>query len=225
MNKKALKQKYKHLFHEVRGILFHHDPVGINFGSNTDEYDPEVGTILVRLHAASSVADVHAIVHEEFVRWFGESVAGQKDDEAYQASAEEIWAAWRQYANRQEFPLEFLAYLQAHTLVGIKGGAADRSFLDIWMVEVDGRVFARSWAKSARSWFTAFQAEGVGQIRYGGQVLDVRGLQADASDRELMTAIDAAYLKKYVQAENVKYAEGIAQKAYWAYTMEFLLGR
>jgi hypothetical protein len=34
-------------------LLFRHDPVGINFEVNTDEYEPKAGTILPRLHACN----------------------------------------------------------------------------------------------------------------------------------------------------------------------------
>jgi hypothetical protein len=34
-----------------RIAFFRFDPVGLNFGANTDEYDPEVGTILPHLCA------------------------------------------------------------------------------------------------------------------------------------------------------------------------------
>ncbi|MEM7037514.1 MAG: DUF2255 family protein, partial [Bacteroidota bacterium] len=82
------------------------------------------------------------------------------------------------------------------------------------------RVFARSWNKSARSWFTAFQETGKGQIQYGEAVLDVIGVQLPASD-PLQTRIDQAYLDKYTQPLNVPYAEGISKPEYHAFTMEF----
>ena len=48
-----MKRAYGPLFDEVSAILFEADPVrinfGNNFGNNTDEYDPETGTILPRL--------------------------------------------------------------------------------------------------------------------------------------------------------------------------------
>ena len=68
------------------------------------------------------------------------------------------------------FPSSFYDYLRDCTLVGIKGGRDRTTFLDIWMVSVEGRVFARSWNKSEKSWFTAFRDAGEGQIRYGDTV-------------------------------------------------------
>jgi hypothetical protein len=54
--RKALSGTYKRLFTEVSAILFRHDPIGINFEGNTDEYDPEAGTILPRLRPDSHAA-------------------------------------------------------------------------------------------------------------------------------------------------------------------------
>lgn len=95
----ALKLKYGVLFESVSAILFKADLIGINFESNTDEYDPEVGTILPRLGQAKSVRDVALIVHEEFCRWFGveESFAV----EHYQDVAEQIWSEWNVFNQRQ----------------------------------------------------------------------------------------------------------------------------
>jgi hypothetical protein len=96
----ALKLKYGVLFERVSVILFKADLMGINFESNTDEYDPEVGTILPRLGQAKSVPDVAVIVHEEFCRWFGveESFAV----EHYRDVAEQIWSEWNVFNQRQD---------------------------------------------------------------------------------------------------------------------------
>jgi len=118
------------------------------------------------------------------------------------------------------FPEEFYRYLQEHTLVGIKGGRDRHGFLDIWMVEVDGRVFARTWGKRKRSWFTAFVDSGVGEIKYGDTVIAVTG-RRPAADPELTRAINEAYLERFDQEENRLYAEGITRPEYYDYTMEF----
>jgi hypothetical protein len=88
-----LKRNYGELFDRVAALLFRHDPIGINFGQSADEYEPEVGTILPRLAQCSSAGDVRRVVHEEFVRWFDSSTAG--DESRYEAIAEELWELWR----------------------------------------------------------------------------------------------------------------------------------
>ena len=91
--RRRLKVEYGKLFESVSSLLSRHDPVGINFETNTDEYDPEVGTILPRLRTCKTAADVRQVVHEEFVRWFDRDIAGPK--ELYSKIAEEIWQLWK----------------------------------------------------------------------------------------------------------------------------------
>jgi len=102
MEKARVKQIYKELYSEVEEILFRNDPVRINFESNTDEYDPEVSTILPRLKDAKSEADVHFIVHDECVKWFGSIVAGDKSQQSYKDAAREIWDAWKKFNAKAE---------------------------------------------------------------------------------------------------------------------------
>jgi hypothetical protein len=88
-----LKRKYRKVFSEMTSILASNDPIGIVFGqTNPNEYEPEVGTILPRLRDARSEADCEKIIHEEFVRWFGEETVGPWAD--YQEIAHEVWRAW-----------------------------------------------------------------------------------------------------------------------------------
>lgn len=121
------------------------------------------------------------------------------------------------------FPQDVYQYLQEHTLVGIKGGQKREQFLEIWMVVVGKRVFARSWKKSEKSWFTAFLSEGVGQIQYGDEVVDVIGRQVNREDLALNDQINQAYLAKYIQEHNRPYALGMTQEEYRDYTMEFFV--
>lgn len=44
-----LKKTQPNLFNEVNDLFFEFDPIGINYDTNLDEYEPEVGTILPRL--------------------------------------------------------------------------------------------------------------------------------------------------------------------------------
>lgn len=98
MEREQSKVLNMNLYADVEEILFRVDPVGINVGDNIDEYGPEAGTILPRLEAASSEADVHRIVHEEFVQWFGEATAGDVSRQAYKDAAKEIWQAWLEFS-------------------------------------------------------------------------------------------------------------------------------
>lgn len=74
-------------------LFFIHDPISINFDENTDEYEPEVRTVLPRLPSASNTDDVTRILHEEFVRWFDRS-AGPR--ESYMRLATDVWRLWQE---------------------------------------------------------------------------------------------------------------------------------
>src|SRR5215212_2767978 len=91
--KRRLKAEYGGLFDSVAEILFRHDPAGINFEDNTDEYEPEARTILPRLRNCHSADDVLAVVHEEFQRWFDPEIAGPREN--YSTIANDVWAVWQ----------------------------------------------------------------------------------------------------------------------------------
>jgi hypothetical protein len=90
VRREALREEYKGLYDRVLAILFEEDPAGINFEDNTDEYEPEVDTILPRLKSCHSVGDVRTVVHEEFIRWFDGDTAGPP--ERYGRIAKRIWS-------------------------------------------------------------------------------------------------------------------------------------
>lgn len=118
------------------------------------------------------------------------------------------------------FPEDFYSHLQEHNYTEIKGGIERNTFLEIWMVSVNNRVFARSWNKSARSWFTAFLETGVGELKYGDKVVHVKGKKLDAS-APIQEEINQTYIERYNQKENIFYSEGITKPEYLDYTMEF----
>src|SRR6266513_2027251 len=75
-----LQARYAGLFAAATDLFFAIDPVGINFETNVDEYEPEVGTVLPRLESAESVEDARQILHEELVSWFGAPYEGARTD-------------------------------------------------------------------------------------------------------------------------------------------------
>jgi hypothetical protein len=90
--RRRLKAEYGELFDSVAALLFRHDPAGINFEINPDEYETETGTILPRLRGCQSEDEVRRIIHEEFVRWFDAAIAGP--EERYATIASEVWQLW-----------------------------------------------------------------------------------------------------------------------------------
>ncbi len=87
-----LRQEYAGLYEEVEALLFRHDPMSINFGSNTDEYDPEVETILPRVTSGQTLKEMQQIIYQEFVRWFSLEDVGS-DPGRFEAIAEDVHSA------------------------------------------------------------------------------------------------------------------------------------
>ena len=92
-DRSVIKKKYGALHADISALLFEADPIGINFKDNTDEYEPEVDTILPRLSSCANAAEAEKVIHEEFVRWFDRDTAGPQ--ERYRAVAKQIWKRYR----------------------------------------------------------------------------------------------------------------------------------
>jgi len=61
-NRRRLRAEYEALFDSMPALLFRHNPIGVNFDSNTDEYEPEVDTMLARMRGCHSSDDVLEVV-------------------------------------------------------------------------------------------------------------------------------------------------------------------
>lgn len=88
--------RYQVLVAAVERAINEADPIGLlEIGAPSDEYAPEIRTILPRLESAKRLDDVTAVLHEEFLHWFGDGIAGPR--EAYERPARRIWGAVSEY--------------------------------------------------------------------------------------------------------------------------------
>jgi hypothetical protein len=71
VERQRLKREYTAIFGNLAAYLYDQDPMGLNYGINPDEYEPEVGTILPRVFEAETAAEIVSVIREEFERWFG----------------------------------------------------------------------------------------------------------------------------------------------------------
>jgi hypothetical protein len=76
---------------ELSSVICRHDPVGINFGDNPDEYDPEARELATRLPQCKSRVDVEHALRAIIEEWFGETPPAAFD---YRILSEEIWKLW-----------------------------------------------------------------------------------------------------------------------------------
>lgn len=114
-------------------------------------------------------------------------------------------------------------YINEHSLTGIKAGKERETFLEIWMVVVNDRIFARSWGLAQKSWYNSFLTDPKGAIKCGDYIIPIRASIPEDSE-ELKELINQAYLTKYNSEHNKKYAEGIIENKHVERTMEFIIG-
>lgn len=115
-----------------------------------------------------------------------------------------------------------IQYINSHNLIGIKAGKERETFLEIWMVTVENRIFARSWGFAEKSWYNTFLKDNLGEIKCGETIYKIEArIPEDLS--ELEEEINQAYLDKYDSGENSFYANGIIKEKHVAKTMEFVI--
>ncbi|ANF52581.1 hypothetical protein A0O34_19590 [Chryseobacterium glaciei] len=115
-----------------------------------------------------------------------------------------------------------LDYIKTYNLIGIKAGANRSTFLEIWMVVVNDRVFARSWGLAEKSWYNSFLQDSKGQIQCGEFIFNIKAIVPINND-QITEAINNEYLTKYNSGHNIEYAEGIIQTKHIEKTMEFII--
>jgi hypothetical protein len=106
-------------------------------------------------------------------------------------------------------------------LIGIKAGKERSTFLEIWMVVVENRIFARSWGLSERSWYHTFLNDNKGFLKCGDHITPIVAC-IPADILAITGRINEAYLKKYDFGENSFYATGITEQRHADKTMEFI---
>ena len=88
--------RYQNLVAAVERAINEADPIALLAGgAPSDEYAPEIGTIIPLLANAHRPDDVTGVLHGEFLRWFGEGTAGPRQE--YEAPASQIWDALLEY--------------------------------------------------------------------------------------------------------------------------------
>lgn len=113
-------------------------------------------------------------------------------------------------------------FINSNNLIGLKAGKERETFLEIWMVTVDNRIFARSWGFAEKSWYNTFLKDNRGQLKCGETIFDIEAkIPTDLA--EIETRINAAYLEKYDSGDNSFYAQGIIKKEHAEKTMEFIV--
>ena len=104
-------------------------------------------------------------------------------------------------------------------IMGVRAGDEHRH-TGVWVVVVDGRVFARSWNDKPTGWFQAFRKQASGTVQVGDLELPVRGRVVRSA--RIRDAVTAAYGEKYPTKGSRKWVEGFAEPERVANTIEFI---
>jgi len=122
----------------------------------------------------------------------------------------------------KKFSKAFLKCINETQITSVRAGKDRAKFTGIWMVEVYGRIFARSYNLSDRSWYTTFFNGEGGDIKCGKEIMPVKGVKP-ADLNTITEAINKAYEKKYlVKSYNKKWVDGLTQSERVERTMEFI---
>ena len=122
----------------------------------------------------------------------------------------------------KKFSKSFLNCINETQITNVRAGKGREKFTGIWMVEVDGRIFARSYNLSERSWYTALLNGDNGDIKCGKEIIPVKGLKPPDINT-ITETINKAYEKKYlVKGYNKKWVDGLCEPGRVARTMEFI---
>ena len=122
----------------------------------------------------------------------------------------------------KKFSKAFLKCISETQITNVRAGNNRTKFTGIWMVEVEGRIFGRSYYGADRSWYTALMQGDDGDVKCGKEIISIKGIKP--SDLNSITKpINKAYEKKYlVKSYNKKWVDGLCEPERVARTMEFI---
>jgi hypothetical protein len=104
-------------------------------------------------------------------------------------------------------------------ILGVRAGTEHR-YTGVWVVVVEGRIFARSWNNKPTGWYRAFRKQPSGTIQAGGLEIPVRAKLAYGS--RIRDAVTMAFAEKYNTKASRKWVEGFAEPARALTTIEFV---
>lgn len=106
-------------------------------------------------------------------------------------------------------------------ILGVRAGRrTTHRFIGVWVVVVDGRVFARSWEVTPGGWYSTFREDPEGTISVGTRRVRVRA--RPVRGERILDAVEQAYAAKYSTPASQKWVRGFRTKRRRAATIEFV---
>jgi hypothetical protein len=121
--------------------------------------------------------------------------------------------------NSAKFPGNVIDAFTSAKIIGVRSGS-DHKYTGVWVVVVNGRVYARSWSDKPTGWFHAFNREPEGWVQVGDLELSVRARFPRSAD--VLGAVTSAYAQKYNTKASRKWVDGFAEPARQMTTLEFI---
>ena len=120
-----------------------------------------------------------------------------------------------------KFAKDVVEVFRSAKIMGVRAGTEHR-YTGVWVVVVEGRVFARSWNDKPTGWFQAFRKQASGTVQVGELELPVRGKVVRSA--RLRDAVTVAFGEKYPTKGSRKWVEGFAEAERVVNTIEFIPG-
>ncbi|HEX3128139.1 MAG TPA: DUF2255 family protein [Thermoanaerobaculia bacterium] len=121
--------------------------------------------------------------------------------------------------NSAQFPHDVVDAFNSAKIIGVRSGS-DHKYTGVWVVVVNGKVYARSWNDKSTGWFRAFKQEPEGWVQVGSFELPVR--VRFPRNAKVLGAVTNAYAQKYNTKASRKWVEGFAEPARQLTTLEFV---
>jgi hypothetical protein len=118
-----------------------------------------------------------------------------------------------------KLPRSIVDAVHAGKYFGVRAGDTHK-FIGIWMVDVEGRVFARSWTMKAAGWHRAMQGDPKGAIQVGDREIPVSA--RPVRSERLKDAVSQAYFDKYNTRASLVYCRGFSKGKRRDGTVEFV---
>lgn len=117
------------------------------------------------------------------------------------------------------FSADALAWLGETKYIKVRAGPTHR-LIHIWIVVIEGRVFARSWNNKSDGWYAAFLKEPKGALEIDEKEVPVRARNVTADS--VLDSVTKAYSEKYTTKANEPYVVGFAEKTRRQNTLELV---
>lgn len=117
------------------------------------------------------------------------------------------------------FPPDVIDAFTSAKIIGVRSGS-DHKYTGVWVVVVNGKVYARSWSDKPTGWFRAFKREPEGWVQVGDLELSVHARFPRSAN--VLGDVTSAYAQKYNTKASRKWVEGFSEPARQLTTVEFI---